>query len=53
MTYIFVNESRVWNGKTKQMDYQYEYSCWYCGEELRKGTKKHKCGYLVDWSEVN
>lgn len=39
-----------WNDKTRQMDKSYEYCCWYCGEQLRKGTKKHKCGYLVDWN---
>jgi len=29
-----------------------EYFCGYCGEQLIKGTKKHKCGYLVDWNGI-
>lgn len=35
----------------KPIDSDGEYYCWYCGEQVRKGTKKHKCGYLIDWSE--
>ena len=47
-----VSEHKEWNGKTKQMDITKEYFCWYCGGQLRKGTKKHKCGYLVDWNGI-
>ena len=47
-----VNEHKEWNGKTKKMDTTKEYFCWYCGEQLRKGIKKHKCGYLVDWNGI-
>lgn len=48
-----IHKDSYWNAKTRQLDSSYEYYCDYCGEKLRKGTKKHKCGQMIDWSEVD
>lgn len=47
-----ISEHKEWSSKSHKMIITREYFCWYCGEQLRKGTKKHSCGYLVDWNEI-
>ena len=48
-----VDEDKIWNNKTRTLDYSYKYHCSYCGEQIRRGIKKHKCGYLIDWTEIS
>lgn len=45
-------KDKHWNNKTRTLDSSYQYFCSYCGEQIRKGIKKHKCGYLIDWTGI-
>lgn len=32
--------------------HKYTYFCSYCGEQIRKNSKRHKCGQIHDWTGI-
>jgi len=46
------NHESNYNSKKKALIYKCFYSCSYCGEPIRKNSKKHKCGQIHDWRNI-
>jgi len=48
-----ISDESDYNSKKKELIHKYTYFCSYCGEPIRKNSKKHMCGQVHDWSEIN
>lgn len=46
---LVYDECKYDNNK-KALVHKYTYFCSYCGESIRKNSKKHKCGQIHDWN---
>ena len=45
-----INRRYYWNSEKRCLESKFLFYCGYCGEPVRRGTKRHKCGQVIDWN---
>ena len=47
-----VSDDTEYDSKKQELIHKYFYFCSYCGEPIRKNSKRHKCGQIHDWTDI-